>query len=206
MKSIYTHTTKGALGKCQVCCRCSKSRVADSRAELYREDEENEEDELINDEEAKKQVSELVSRDLFFWAVLTNRVEMAKVLISHMPTRICAALIASKVFKSYESLASNNESKDLLTAQADQFEEYANELLKCCYNYDEELACEIAIRRIYPFGGVTCLQVNHLVVFFCLKRSFFSYREKVAVDADDKTFVGQPCCDQLLNNVWYDKM
>jgi len=29
---------------------------------------------------------------------------------------------------------------------------------------------------------------------------------KVAVDADDKEFVGQPCCDQLLNNIWYDKM
>lgn len=29
---------------------------------------------------------------------------------------------------------------------------------------------------------------------------------KVAVDADDKKFVGQPCCDQLLNNIWYDKL
>ena len=29
---------------------------------------------------------------------------------------------------------------------------------------------------------------------------------KVAIDADDKNFVGQPCCDQLLNNIWYDKM
>lgn len=29
---------------------------------------------------------------------------------------------------------------------------------------------------------------------------------QVAVDADDKNFVGQPCCDQLLNNVWYDKL
>ena len=28
----------------------------------------------------------------------------------------------------------------------------------------------------------------------------------MAVDADDKQFVGQPCCDQLLNNVWYDKL
>ncbi len=29
---------------------------------------------------------------------------------------------------------------------------------------------------------------------------------KVAADADDKNFVGQPCCDQLLNNIWYHKM
>lgn len=26
------------------------------------------------------------------------------------------------------------------------------------------------------------------------------------MDADDKNFVGQPCCDQLLNNIWYDQM
>ncbi|CAF1497211.1 unnamed protein product, partial [Rotaria sordida] len=43
-----------------------------------------------------------------------------------------------------------------------------------------------AIRSINIFVGVTCLQV--------------------AVDADDKSFVSQPCCDQLLNNIWHDKI
>lgn len=28
----------------------------------------------------------------------------------------------------------------------------------------------------------------------------------MAVDADDKNFVRQPCCDQLLNNIWHDRM
>ena len=28
----------------------------------------------------------------------------------------------------------------------------------------------------------------------------------MAVDADDKNFVGQPCCDQLMNNIWFDKI
>ncbi|CAF4283363.1 unnamed protein product, partial [Rotaria sp. Silwood2] len=51
---------------------------------------------------------------------------------------------------------------------------------------DEEKACEIAIRHINLFGGVSCLQV--------------------AVDANDKNFVGQPCCDQLLNSIWHDKI
>lgn len=26
------------------------------------------------------------------------------------------------------------------------------------------------------------------------------------MDADDKNFVGQPCCDQLLNNIWHDRI
>ena len=28
----------------------------------------------------------------------------------------------------------------------------------------------------------------------------------MAADANDKNFIGQPCCDQLLDNVWYDKV
>lgn len=159
MKSIYTHSPGGALGKIQTCCRCPQGgRVADSRAYLYRDDQN--ESEVPDPEEAEKEVQELVYRDLFFWSILTNRIEMSKVLMNHMQTRICAALIGSKVLKSYQKFANDNESKDILSSQADQFEEYANQSLKCCYNFHEETACEIAIRRVNLFGGVTCLQVK----------------------------------------------
>jgi hypothetical protein len=123
-----------------------------------------------------------------------------------MQSRICGALIASKILKSYVQFARDNDSKDVLRSQADQFEEYANECLKCCYNYDEGKACEIAIRRINLFGGVSSLQVKFLNKEAKRRFSFFLFYFKVAVDADDKNFVGQPCCDQLLNNVWFDKM
>ncbi|CAF1216246.1 unnamed protein product, partial [Rotaria magnacalcarata] len=169
----------------RIYCRLSTARVSDSRTTLCR-DYIDDDSEVPDPEEAQKEVREYVYRDLFFWSILTNRIEMSKVIISHMQTRICAALIASKVLKSFKDFATDNESKEVLHSQAEQFEQYAIESLKCCYNYDEEKACEIAIRRIYLFGGVSCLQV--------------------AVDADDKDFVGQPCCDQLLNNIWFDKM
>ncbi|UJR35044.1 hypothetical protein I4U23_027820 [Adineta vaga] len=186
MKSTYAPAVNGFWGRLLICCRCTnRGRVSDSRTDLYSDDE-NDEDEVPDPDEAKKEARELAYRDLFFWAVLTNRLDMAKVFLSHMQARICAALIASKILKSYVEYARDNESKELLLQEAEQFEEYANECLKCCYNYDEAIACEIAIRRINIFGGVSCLQV--------------------AVDADDKNFVGQPCCDQLLNNVWYDKL
>ncbi|CAF4117301.1 unnamed protein product [Rotaria sp. Silwood2] len=186
MIPIYTHSVIGSFRRLKLCCGCSQTaRVSDSRACLHIDDDDNE-SEVLDPEEARKEVQELVYRDLFIWSILTNRIEMSKVILNYMETRICALLIASKVFKSYLNFALDNESKDVLRSQADQFEEYANECLKCCYNYDEEKACEIAIRRINIFGGVSCLQV--------------------AVDADDKNFVGQPCCDQLLNNIWYDKI
>ena len=65
-----------------------------------------------------------------------------------------------KILKSYLAYAHDNESKEYLCGYADQFEEYACGSLKCCYNFDEEKACEIAIRRIHLFGSVTCLQVT----------------------------------------------
>jgi hypothetical protein len=159
MKSIYTHPPRGFLGRLQTCCRCPQGgRVSDSRAHLYKDDDDD--SEVPDPEEAEKEVRELVYRDLFFWSILTNRIEMSKVLMSHMQTRICAALITSKVLKTYQKLATDNESKDVLCNQAEKFVEYANESLKCCYNYDENIAGEIAIRRINLFGGVTCLQVE----------------------------------------------
>ncbi|CAF3341207.1 unnamed protein product, partial [Rotaria sp. Silwood2] len=163
----------------------SRSRIADSRTIVY-EDYNSNDSEVPDPEETQKEAQELVFRDLFLWSILTNRVEMSKVILSHMQTRISAALIASKIFKSYKKFAYDNEAKDVLYCQAEQFEEYANECLKCCYYLHEEKAHEIAIRSINVFGGVSCLQV--------------------AVDADDKSFVSQPCCNQLLNNIWHDKI
>ena len=148
-----------------------QSAVADSQICLQRYEDDG--TEIFDPEEANKEVRELVYRDLFLWSILTNRIEMSKVFLSHMETRICAALIASKIFKSYHSFALNNESKDILSVQATQFEDYANECLKSCYNYDEEKACEIAIRRINIFGGVTCLQVNSI---YPVKSSIYKFK------------------------------
>lgn len=183
MKPIYTRSSLSLFEQLKSCCyRSQEARVADSRAGLYIHDD----SEVPSPEDAQKEAREMLFRDLFLWAIVTHRIEIAKVLLCHMETRICALLIASKIFRSYLRFASDNESKDELASRVKEFEEYATECLKCCYNFDEEQACEIAIRRIDIYGGVSCLQV--------------------AVDADDKHFVGQPCCDQLLTNIWYDKI
>ncbi|CAM4799552.1 unnamed protein product [Rotaria magnacalcarata] len=46
-------------------------------------------------------------RDLFFWAVFMNRIEIAQVLLVHLRLRICASLLASAILKSYEKIAPN---------------------------------------------------------------------------------------------------
>ena len=156
MKPIYTRSSLSLFEQLKACCyRSQIARVGDSRANVYV----GSDSEVPCPEDAQKEVRELLFRDLYLWAILTNRIEIAKILLSHMQTRVCAMLIASKIFRSYLRFATDNESKDVLACQAKQFEEYADECLKCCYNYDEEKACEIAIRRIDIYGGVSCLQV-----------------------------------------------
>ncbi|CAF1003947.1 unnamed protein product, partial [Adineta steineri] len=46
-----------------------------------------------------------LSRDLFLWAVFMDMPEMAKILLIHQQSRICAALIASAIFKRYSKLS-----------------------------------------------------------------------------------------------------
>ncbi|CAF1587531.1 unnamed protein product, partial [Didymodactylos carnosus] len=137
----------------------------------------------IND---SSEMLEYVYRDLFLWALLTHRIEMAKLFLTNMKTRICAALIVSKILKTYQSYASDNDSKGILKTEADDFESYAIECVRCCYNYDKLKACEIIIRQIKFFGSVTCLQV--------------------AIAADDKAFVHEETCHLLLTNIWFDKI
>lgn len=161
MRTIYHQSPNGLLEVVLNCCHHGQaSRVSDSNRDVRTMENDDEKTNLLSDAEDLDDAREKVFRDLFLWAVLTNRIEMSKVFLANIRSRICAALIGSKVCKSYVEYAVDNESKETLLYHAKQFEDYACEALKCCYNYDEEKACEIAIRRIDTFGSVSCLQVS----------------------------------------------
>jgi hypothetical protein len=130
--------------------------------------------------------AEYIYRDLFLWCVLTYRLDMAKIFLSQMKTRICSALIASKILKSLAAYAPDQAAKDTLYNKADEFETYAIEFVRCSYCYDKHQACELIIRRLDLYGGVTCLQM--------------------AIAADDKKFLHEDACQSLLTNIWYDKV
>ena len=98
-------------------------------------------------------------RDLFLWSILTNRVDMAKVLLFHMKYRICPALIATKVFKQYHGKAAYDDLRDSYEQSAKYFEQYAVDCLDKCDDHDAGKACEIVLQRNELYGYVTCLQV-----------------------------------------------
>ena len=100
-----------------------------------------------------------IIRDLFLWAVFMDMPEMAKVLLIHVRSRLCAAMIASTIFKQYAKLAATVYLREKLNAQALIFETYAAICIDRCYEYNERTACELLFRRVPLFGYVTCMQV-----------------------------------------------
>ena len=130
--------------------------------------------------------AEHIYRDLFLWCVLTYRLDMAKIFLSQMKTRICSALIASKILKSLADYAPDHIAKQTLYSKAGDFENHAIEFVRCAYSTDKYQACELIIRRVKLYGGVTCLQM--------------------AMAADDKKFLNEDACQALMTNIWYDKV
>lgn len=129
---------------------------------------------------------EVIYRDIFLWCVLTFRLPMAKVILGQMKTRICSALIASQLLKSFISYAPDHDSRDALSDEANLFETYAIEFVRCSYLYNKQNACELIMREVKLYGGVTCLQM--------------------AIIANNKKFLYQDACQALLTNIWYDKV
>ena len=130
--------------------------------------------------------AEYIFRDLFLWCVLTYRLDMAEIFLSQMRTRICSALIASKILKSLAAYAPDQAAKDTLYSKANHFETHAIEFARCAYASDKYQACELIMRRIDLYGGITCLQM--------------------ATVADNKRFLYEDVCQALLTNIWYDKV
>ena len=134
----------------------------------------------------KLDAAECIYRDLFLWCVLTHRLAMARIFLGQMKTRVCSALIASKILKSLSNYAPDRESKRQLRAEADEFETHAIEFVRFSYSYNKQQTCELIMRQVDLYGGVTCLQM--------------------AITADDKKFLHEDACDALLTNIWFDKV
>ncbi|CAF5073595.1 unnamed protein product, partial [Rotaria sp. Silwood1] len=104
----------------------------------------------------------------------------------HVRYSICAALIASAVFKRYSKSSQTVYLKEKFLAQSSDFETYAAMIIDKCYEFSEECACELLLRQIPLFGNVTCMQV--------------------AISSESKKLVKTACFDQTLNQVWFNKL
>ncbi|XP_062919303.1 transient receptor potential cation channel subfamily M member 5 [Mobula hypostoma] len=123
-------------------------------------------------------------RDLFLWAVLQNRQEMANYFWEMGPEAVPAALAACKILKEMARLESDTETaRSMKGAKYDQL---AIDLFSECYANSEERAFHLLIRQTKYWSKTTCLQL--------------------ATEADAKSFFAHDGVQALLTKIWWGDM
>ena len=102
-------------------------------------------------------------RDLLYWSLLTGRIDMAKVFLLHIKTRICAALTCVAILRSCATRSVTSDEAHFYEQQAEDFGKYATDCINACYSRSERKACELLICQRPLFGDITCMQVRFLL-------------------------------------------
>lgn len=129
-------------------------------------------------------------RDVFIWAVLSNRKEMAKLMWSMGREQIATALMATRLLKSMAGKARADDtitdiSPELLEV-ANDFEQHAIGVLQECYEENETLSQTLLVKELDNFGNLTALDL--------------------AVMAEDQNFIAHTSCQVLLTRLWMGAM
>lgn len=129
-------------------------------------------------------------RDVFIWAVLSNRIAMAKVMWINGREQMACALMATRLLK---SMAAKSASDDTITdisvellENADDFEEHAIGVLQECYEENETLSQTLLVKELEYFSHLTALDL--------------------AVMAEDQNFIAHVSCQVLLTRLWMGTM
>ncbi|XP_043914863.1 transient receptor potential cation channel subfamily M member 5 [Protopterus annectens] len=123
-------------------------------------------------------------RDLFLWAVLQNRQEMANYFWAMGQEAVPAALAACKILKEMAHL--EKEAETARSMKDNKYEQFALELFSECYTNSEERAFALLVRKTKYWSKATCLQL--------------------ATEADAKTFFAHDGVQALLTKIWWGDM
>jgi transient receptor potential cation channel subfamily M protein 3 len=101
--------------------------------------------------------------ELFIWAVLTKRQQMALLMLQHGPEALAKALVACKL---YDALAHEAAEDDLethvykdLRNYGKEFENIALELLDFCYRQNRDQTQQLLTCKLKNWSGQTCLNL-----------------------------------------------
>ncbi|KAM9299440.1 transient receptor potential cation channel subfamily M member 4 [Gastrophryne carolinensis] len=134
--------------------------------------------------ESMKSVSPWI--DLFIWAILQNRNEMATYFWEMGTEAVTSALAATKLLKELSRLESEAEEALAMKDLAAKFEQQAIGVFNECYRNSENRAFKLLVRRSSVWGGATCLQL--------------------AYEADARNFFAQDGVQSMLTDNWWGQM
>uniref|UniRef100_A0A915BSL5 Transient receptor potential channel n=1 Tax=Parascaris univalens TaxID=6257 RepID=A0A915BSL5_PARUN len=125
--------------------------------------------------------------ELFLWAVLTKRQEMALCMWQHGEEAMAKALVACRLYKSLAQEAAEDylevEICEELRQYAEEFRLLSLELLDHCYQHDDAQTLQLLTYELSNWGNETCLSL--------------------AVMVNNKQFLAHPCCQILLADLWH---
>ncbi|XP_061594992.1 transient receptor potential cation channel subfamily M member 5 isoform X2 [Cololabis saira] len=123
-------------------------------------------------------------RDLFLWAVLQNRQQMANYFWTMGPEAVAAALAGCKILKEMARLESEAESARSMKEA--KYEQFALDLFGECYSNNEDRAYALLVRRTNCWSKTTVLNL--------------------ATEADAKSFFAHDGVQALLTKIWWGAM
>ncbi|XP_060924381.1 transient receptor potential cation channel subfamily M member 5 [Limanda limanda] len=123
-------------------------------------------------------------RDLFLWAVLQNRQQMANYFWAMGPEAVAAALAGCKILKEMARLESEAESARSMKEA--KYEQFALDVFGECYSNSEDRAYALLVRRTQCWSRSTVLNL--------------------ATEADAKAFFAHDGVQALLTKIWWGAM
>jgi len=124
------------------------------------------------------------AQNLFLWALLLNRIQIATLFWQIGEYQICTALFASHLLKSIASQFTDLGNE--LRKSADDFEDMAIGVLQIFDKTTDDILNGVILLRRIPFYGLDCLQM--------------------AVEGDCQKFVALSAVQNLLTDIWYGKI
>uniref|UniRef100_A0A8C5Q425 Transient receptor potential cation channel subfamily M member 2 n=1 Tax=Leptobrachium leishanense TaxID=445787 RepID=A0A8C5Q425_9ANUR len=125
-------------------------------------------------------------RDLFIWATVQNRKELADIIWGQCHDCIAAALGCSKILKELSKEEEDADTSEDMLALAEEYELRAIGVFAECYRKDDERALKLLIRVSDAWGKTTCL--------------------KLALEAKDLKFVSHGGVQAFLTRVWFGEL
>ncbi|KAM3842235.1 transient receptor potential cation channel subfamily M member 2-like [Diretmus argenteus] len=121
-------------------------------------------------------------RDLFLWAILQYKKELAEIAWEQCRDCMSAALAASKILKTMAQEEPDVDEAEEMTELANHYERHAIGVFSECCSCDAERAQKLLVRVSPSWGKTTCL--------------------RLALEADDKSYVAQSGVQALLTQIW----
>uniref|UniRef100_A0A672JL72 non-specific serine/threonine protein kinase n=1 Tax=Salarias fasciatus TaxID=181472 RepID=A0A672JL72_SALFA len=124
--------------------------------------------------------------DLFVWAVLQQRQQMALFLWQHGEEALARATVACKLYRSMAFKARQSSMDDDVTerfkAYSLEFGQLAVDVLDCAFRQNEQMAMKLLTSEMEAWSHFTCLQM--------------------AVSSCHRPFVSHSCTQTLLTDLW----